>query len=110
MAGYGYTRSFSLLTGNSANSSLRTSPSALVADWNIVTLSWQTATTSASTLTVQGTLSDGLRTTIAEAEWSNLTLLTTAGIFTVDPGARWIRVVRGSPESTSTVFIGGRSY
>jgi hypothetical protein len=110
LAGYGYSRQISLLTGNAANSSDVTSNAVLTADWNIVTLSWQTATGSASTLTAQGTLSDGLRSSIAEAEWSTLTTLTTQGIFTVDPGARWIRVLRGSPESASTVFIGGRVY
>jgi hypothetical protein len=113
MAGHGYSRYLSLLTGNSANSSDVTSNAVLTADWNIVTLSWQTGTGSASTLTAQGSLSEGLLSTsspIQEAEWSTLTTLTTAGIFTVDPGARWIRVLRGSPESESTVFIGGRVY
>jgi hypothetical protein len=113
VAGHGYTRHISLLTGNAASSSNVTSGAALTADWNIVTLSWQTATASASTLTAQGTLSEGLRAdsaAIAEAEWSTLTTLTAQGIFTVDPGARWIRVLRGSPESASTVFLGGRVY
>ena len=108
MAGYGYTRNILIAAGTSSSSV--TSPIALTADWNIVSLSWLTATTSASTLTVQGTLFSGVTATIPEAEWSTLTLLRAQGIYTVDPGARWIRVLRGSPESASTVWLAGRVY
>lgn len=110
MSRFGFSRAISILTGGSGNNSAITSVAALVADWQIQTLSWETVTGSASTLTVQGSLADGLQAAVPAATWSNLTMLTAAGMYTVDPGSRWIRVVRGSPESASTVLIAGRVY
>ena len=110
MSRFGMSRNISILTGGAANNSAITSVSALVADWQIQTLSWQTVTDSASTLTVQGSLANGLTSAIPEATWSNLTALNAAGMYTIDPGSRWIRVVRGSPESASSVVIAGRVY
>lgn len=111
MSHFGMSRGYSLMTGGAANSSAITSAAALVADWQIQTLSWQTVTGSASTLTVQGSLdARDQRAAIAEASWSNLTMLIAAGMYTIDPGSVWIRTVRGSPESASTVLIAGRVY
>ena len=45
----------------------------------------------ASTTTVQGSNDDGRSSAIAN--WTDLQTLTTAGVYTIDPGVRWLRVL-----------------
>lgn len=93
------TRRVDLFTGSSAQSSTFTSDWHLVADWSVMAASWHTDTTDASLLTLQGSLDDGLGSTIVNV--STVTTITVAGLYTVDPGIRWLRAQRGSEESLS---------
>ena len=92
------TRRVDLFDGSSTQSSTYTSDWHLVADWNVMAVSWYTDETAASLLTLQGSLDDGLSSAIANT--STVTTVTVAGaIYTIDPGVRWIRAQRGSEES-----------
>jgi len=94
-------RNVVLFDGSSAQSSTFTTASVLVADFDNLTVSWQTDTTAASTYTIQGTNVDGFGAAIAEGDWSDVTAITAQGIFTIDPGVRWLRGLRNSNESVS---------
>ncbi len=94
-------RNVVLFDGSSAQSSTFTTASVLVADFDNLTVSWATDTAAASTYTIQGTNVDGFGAVIAEADWSDITAMTAQGIFTVDPGVRWVRGLRNSNESLS---------
>lgn len=99
--GRGYDRHNVLL--NSAISSTYTSTPQLVVDAATMALSWTTVTGDASRCTIQASLDQGL--TGAITNYSVLTALTAQGLYTIDPGPRWIRVQRGSEESTATVTL-----
>ena len=88
-----------------AISSATTSPAFLVADLGQMALSIETRTTFASIITVQGTNREGFAATIPDAAWSNLTAITSPGVFTIDPGMRWLRVASAS---SVTVILSGR--
>jgi hypothetical protein len=98
-----------LLDGASANSSVRTSNSVLIADDRQITLSVQTAAAVASRVTIWGTLYDGFQTALAEGNWSAITAITAPGVFTVDSGFRWLRATRSALDSTTSVLIAGRT-
>ncbi len=95
------TRDVVLFDGSSAQSSTFTTASVLVADFAQLAVSWQTDTAAASVYTIQGTNVDGFGAAIAEGDWSNITGMAAQGIFTIDPGVRWIRGLRNSNESLS---------
>ena len=102
-------RSITLFDGSSsAATSTYTSNPLLVADYSqYQAISVETVAAVASRFTVQGTLDDGLTSAIRAGSWSNLTVLTVPGKYTVDPGVRFIRVLRSALESTSTVqYVG----
>jgi len=90
-----------LLDGLSDNSSVRTSNALLVADARQLTVSVVTVGTGASRTTIQGSNDDGLRAAIDN--WSTVTTVTLAGIYTVDPGARWLRALRSALDSQASV-------
>lgn len=95
-------RLVSLFDGSSAQSSMFTTEAQLVSDFDNLTVSWLTDTADASRFTVQGTNRAGLSgTSVTEADWSDVTGITGDGIFTIDPGVRWLRAVRNSNESLS---------
>ena len=94
-------RNVVLFDGSSAQSSTFTTASVLVADFDNLTVSWATDTTAASVYTIQGTNVDGFGAAIAEGDWSDVTAITAQGIFTIDPGVRWLRGLRNSNESVS---------
>ena len=91
--------------GASANSSTYTSGAYCVADLRQMAVSVATSTTSASILTLQASHQDGFTATITT--WSDLTALSVAGVYTVDPGMRWMRAQRGSQESRNVVTLSG---
>ena len=72
-----------------------------------ISLSLETVNTSASLWTVQLSNANGFNAAIRSAEWSNATTLVAAGFYTIDPGARWLRVQRSSLESTATLVLSG---
>lgn len=98
------TRRVDLFDGSSGQSSTYTSDWHLVADWNIMAVSWYSDTTSSSLLTISGSLDDGLNSAIANT--STITTVTVGGaIYTIDPGVRWLRAERGSEDSLSIVQL-----
>lgn len=105
-----YTRRYDLL--GSADSAF-TSRAIMVADFRDMSLSIQSSTASASNITVQGSNAEGFATAIANATWSNLTVIATQGIQTIDPGIRWIRAIRDgiavSAASNTTVTLQGKA-
>lgn len=98
-----------VLDSASDNSSVRTSNAVLVADYRQITVSVQTSNALASRYTIWGTNYDGAQTALAEANWSALTAITAQGLFTVDPGMRWLRATRSALDSQGTVIFGGRT-
>ncbi len=117
MSQYGYSRQAVMLDGSSAQSSARTSPPFLVADAGQISISYITVTTSVGTLTVQGSNDDGLTagssslsTSVSLPFWSTISLVAAQGIFTVSPGARWIRVIRNAVDSQASVQLNYRVW
>jgi len=90
-----------LLDSASANSSTFTSNAFMVADYDILSVHWPDGGN--SRLTLQGSDDDGLRSSINS--YSDMTGIITAGIYTVDPGVRWIRALRSSADSLAAVTI-----
>lgn len=84
-----YTRSDVILTSASSG----TSPAFWIGDARLITVSIQTSTASASRFTTQLSNADGFQVSIPDASWSIATTITGgAGIYTIDPGARWLRM------------------
>lgn len=70
-------------------------------DFARLTISVQTSTASASRFTVVGTNLDGFQAalpnpsqTIPANNWSVVTVITVQGVYTIDPGVRWLNVFR----------------
>lgn len=78
-----------------------------VGDARLITLSVQTSTGSASRFTISLSDADGFQSTIPDASYSVATVLLNAGIYTIDPGARWMRAEQPNfaLSSTSAVTI-----
>ena len=110
MSGFGYSRQAVVLDSTSANSSNRTSNPFLVADAQQISASWITAVAVPSNLTIQGSNDDGLSAGAGAQIWSNISVVAGAGIFTITPGARWIRFVRPAVDSQSSVALNYRVY
>ena len=118
-----------LITGRQvalgADTSNVTSPPWLVVDWRQMSISVETGSAFASRITVQGTNLDGFKSTLSSAggfgnstvpvgNWSHVTIITGQGLFTIDPGFRWICVIRptqgsGQTASNITVTLVGRT-
>ncbi len=80
-----YTRPQVILDSSSSG----TGPAHFVGDYRLLTVSIQSSTASASRFTFEASNDDGFQSAIAF--WSTLTVITGQGIYTIDPGARWIR-------------------
>ena len=102
-----------------ANSSLTGTPW-FVGDYASLTVSVQSSTGSASRYTILGTNDDGLTAalgppsqTVPAGGWSIVTAITSAGLYTLDTGFRWINSVRTvidtSAASNITVTFYGRT-
>jgi len=77
-----------------------------------VDLTLQTNVDSATSMHVHVSNATGFRTAIAEDDWSTKTTVVSMaanGIYDVDPGFRWLRVVRESAASLPSVTIAGRN-
>jgi len=94
-----------LLGSDSASSG--TSPSIFVGDCRLLSVSVVSSTGSASNITLSLSNDGGFSAAIVA--WSVVTVLPNQGIFTVDPGARWLRAERAniamSAASNTTVFL-----
>ena len=97
---------FEIFDGLSATSSTYTSGAVCVADFAYMSVSW-TSSGATSTLTLQGSNEDGL--TASLTTWSNITGITSQGIYAVEPGMRWIRALRTSTDNLGEVYIQARS-
>lgn len=101
-----YTRPQTIL---GAADSATTSGDHFIGDARLITLSIQTSTGSASNITVKLSDADGFQAAIPAASYSVATVLPNAGIFTIDPGARWMQVERQdiavSAASNTTVTL-----
>lgn len=82
-----YTRPRTILNSSSSG----TGSPVFVGDARLLTLSIQTSTGSASRFTVSLSNADGFQSAIPDASWSVATTLLNSGIYTIDPGARWLR-------------------
>ena|SRR6266404_6608788 len=107
MARYGFTKQLVLLDSSSGNSSTRTSAPFLVGDYAQISASWTTQNAVASNLTIQGSNEDGQQSAIGL--WSTVSVVASQGIFTVTPGARWIRFMRPAVDSQGSVVVNARS-
>ena len=96
-----------ILDSSSANSSTRTSNPVLVADAVTISASWTTAVASASSLTIQGSNEEGFFAPIGL--WSTVSVVGGQGIFTITPGARWLRFIRPAVDSQGSVIVEYRS-
>jgi hypothetical protein len=83
------------------------SPSIFVGDCRLLSVSVQTSTASASNITISLSNNHGLDSADSLLVWSTVTVLPNRGIFTVDPGARWLRAERANIgiSSTSNVTV-----
>jgi hypothetical protein len=73
------------------SSSSGTGSAYFVGDARLISLSVQTSTASASRYTISMSNADGFQETIPAASFSVVTTILNAGIYTIDPGGRWIR-------------------
>ena len=112
MSLHGYTRQQTVLDSTSANSSTRTSNAFLVADAAGISVSWVTAVAVASNLTIQASNDDGLSFAGPNMNtggiWSNVSVVAGAGIFTITPGARWLRFIRPAVDSQASIAMNYR--
>jgi hypothetical protein len=98
-----YTMPQVILDSNSSG----TGTAHFVGDARLVTVSVITSTGSASRFTISLSNDNGLQAAVVN--WSIATTLVNTGIFTIDPGARWIRaeqpVFSLSATSANTLFL-----
>lgn len=78
-----------------------TSPNIFVGDARLLTVSVQTSTGSASNITIALSNNDGFTSADSTFFYSVVTVLPAQGIFTIDPGARWIKAERANIAMTS---------
>lgn len=87
-----------------ASSSTGTSNPTFVGDCRLLTISIMTQVAGASVITVSLSNNNGFQSNDSAFFWSTVTILPAQGIFTIDPGARWLRAERASG-STATVIL-----
>ena len=89
-----YGRNKVMLGNDSVLSSRITSNAQLVDGYRQLSISIQTSGTSARNVRVYGTNADGLTSALVDGNFSLVTSIPNAGIYTIDPGMRWIRTDR----------------
>ena len=100
-----YSHRYELFDGLSNTSSDYTSNAIFWGDYEQGSVQW--ADGGNSTLTVEASNEDGFNTSLTT--WSALTGITAAGMYTIDPGPRWIRARRNSADSLSQAYIQART-
>ena len=122
MGGYTYTRN--QINLGAADSGTTGSPW-FVGDFANLTVSIATSSTSASRFTIMGSNLDGFNSTLSISGgfgsylgsglgWSHITVITSQGLYTIDPGFRWINALRsdfnsGSASSNATIIFEGKT-
>jgi hypothetical protein len=103
------------MKGSSADSSTVTSNSVWCGDANVISVSIVSVAAVASVWTLEGNNGDGFLTAlgalsaISSGEWSVITTITAQGIYSITPGARWIRAIRPAVNSLATMTLALRS-
>lgn len=87
-----------------------TGTACFVGDARLLSLSIQSSVDSASRYTISLSNDNGFQSAIAEASWSVATTIVSRGVFTIDPGARWLRaeqpaIALGSAASAVTITL-----
>ena len=114
MASYGITRQVVAHTGESGDSSTVTSNPIWAGDANAISVSIQSVAAVASVWSIDANNGDGFLTALGTGlagagDWSNITTITSQGIYSVTPGARWLRLVRPAVNSQASVTFTFRS-
>lgn len=95
---------YEVLLGSGSSGS---SPDVFVGDCELISVSIQSSTGSASNVTISLSNDHGFNSAIVFR--SGVTVLPSQGIFSIDPGARWLRAERGaiaiSAASNTTVIL-----
>ena len=101
-----------LLGNDSALSSTITSNAQLVDGYRQLSISIETSGTSTRNVRIYGTNAQGLDSALVAENWSLVTTIPGAGIYTVDPGMRWLQADRNpfsvasqSATSNTTVIL-----
>lgn len=76
-----------------------------VGDAVMVTYSITTSSTTASSWTVMGNLSDGFFSSIDTASWQPIHQATTQGLYSLDTLPRWLAFQRTASASSTTIFL-----
>jgi hypothetical protein len=80
----------------------------------VISVSIASTAAVASVWSIDGNNAEGFQTALTggvagAGEWSNITTITAQGIYSVTPGARWLRVIRPAVNSMATVIFALRS-
>lgn len=98
-----YSNRLVLFDGTSAKSSTFTSEDFLLADYRYIAISVVTSDAAASRLTLTSSFEDGFNSSLVTR--SVVTTITVPGVYTIDPGLRWLRAERSSLDSLGEVVI-----
>jgi hypothetical protein len=102
-----------------ANTSSETGNPWYVGDYKQLTISVATGSAQASRVTIVGSNDDGFSSTLSSAnrlvntnQWSIVTTIVVPGLYTIDPGFRWVNAIRdtafsGQTASNLTVIFAG---
>jgi hypothetical protein len=112
LANYGITREVVAL-GGSATSSTVTSNPIWAGDANTISVSIQSVAAVASVWTISGNNGDGFLSALGTGadgtDWSTVSAIAAQGVYSLTPGARWLRVVRPAVNSLATITFALRS-
>jgi hypothetical protein len=78
-----------------------------VGDANVISVSLSTATAGSSAYSLDASNDDGFQSAIVN--WSNVTVLTAKGIYSVTPGMRWLRAIWPTGDSQASYTLVTRS-
>lgn len=104
-----------------ANTSSQTGNPWFVGDYRQITVSVTTGAAAASRTSILASDEDGFQSTLSSAnalvntnQWSHITQITAPGVYTIDPGMRWLMAIRatansGQTASNTTVIFTGRT-
>jgi len=106
MPGNNRTKRVVFFDGASANSSSNTAGPHFVGDFQTMSMSWETVVAS-TTLILSASNDDGFQSSINT--YSTISTVAAQGLFTIDPGMRWLRAVRASAGSDEVAILAGRA-
>ena len=95
-----YSKSYSLMT---VGFSGITSRVVNVADAAELSVSWITVGT--SSITIQGANAEGWTEAIPANAWSTVSVLGAQGIYAIQPGMQWLRILQAASTSSNTVTL-----